>query len=593
MVLTRSLKRELEGEHNTDRPPTKKTKDSGEKETEETEKITITGNKTGNKTKETDDEKAERYVEEDELLETALNHHIMESDDSDDDEIDIENGVSLEFDDEGELSVDYQDLVRMIGETDPEIAENLEKVIATIHEKTPNFMKLLQENVGHEHRVKLIEMYEAMKELEAAGMAGHPSKLEYLALRDHINALVKKYKQKKIVQDQLSVSMVEALKKTKDEMELEMPQDETIEQRILSLETSTSNRLAIYNKYKELEKLSPDDHERSKLTTWLNWATGMPHDKIKNLDIMYENIPATLQKIAERLDEELYGMIEVKEQILTFINARLINPHVRGCSLGLIGPPGTGKTTIARLLATVLDTPFSQMSFGGVRDADFLKGHDYCYVGSRPGEIVRCLTSMKYKNGILFMDEFEKIADNKGITSCLLHIVDPQQNHEFQDSYLREIKVDLSHLWFVYSMNGEPTDSALNDRLYKIKVPGYQKQEKQEIIRKYSMRKILKNAGLNHGDITMSEEVAAFFVEKVSPGVSGIRELEQGLSNVVNKISFLVNNGVKCAKFPFKISFRLKSSEELNYPVTLTKEIIDVFFKKKGYDRTSFNAMYL
>jgi len=107
------------------------------------------------------------------------------------------------------------------------------------------------------------------------------------------------------------------------------------------------------------------------------------------------------------------------------------------------------------------------------------------------------------------------------------------------------------------------------------------------------MRKILKNAGLNHGDITMSEEVAAFFVEKVSPGVSGIRELEQGLSNVVNKISFLVNNGVKCAKFPFKISFRLKSSEELNYPVTLTKEIIDVFFKKKGYDRTSFNAMYL
>ena len=191
-------------------------------------------------------------------------------------------------------------------------------------------------------------------------------------------------------------------------------------------------------------------------------------DKIKNLDKYYKNIPDTLFKIAKKLNEELYGMNEVKEQILTFINARLTNPHVRGCSLGLIGPPGTGKTTIARLLSTVLETPFAQMSFGGVRNADFLKGHDFCYIGSRPGEIVRCLSSMQYKNGILFMDEFEKIADNKAITSCLLHIIDPQQNHEFRDSYLRELKIDLSHLWFIYSMNGEPTDSALNDRLYKI-----------------------------------------------------------------------------------------------------------------------------
>ena len=234
------------------------------------------------------------------------------------------------------------------------------------------------------------------------------------------------------------------------------PKDETIEHRILSLETSHENRLAVYNRYRQLEKLGHDDSERSKLLTWLNWATKLPHDKIKNLEHLYKKIPETLQQVAKKLDEELYGMHEVKEQILTFINTRLVNPHVRGCSLGLIGPPGVGKTTIARLLASVMDTPFSQMSFGGVRDADFLKGHDFCYVGSRPGEIVRCISAMKYKNGILFMDEFEKIADNKAITSCLLHIVDPQQNHEFRDSYLRELKIDLSHLWFIYSMNGEP-----------------------------------------------------------------------------------------------------------------------------------------
>lgn len=355
------------------------------------------------------------------------------------------------------------------------------------------------------------------------------------------------------------------------------PKDETIEHRILSLETSHENRLAVYNRYRQLEKLGHDDSERSKLLTWLNWATKLPHDKIKNLEHLYKKIPETLKQVAKKLDEELYGMYEVKEQILTFINTRLVNPHVRGCSLGLIGPPGVGKTTIARLLASVMDTPFSQMSFGGVRDADFLKGHDFCYIGSRPGEIVRCISAMKYKNGILFMDEFEKIADNKAITSCLLHIVDPQQNHEFRDSYLRELKIDLSHLWFIYSMNGEPTDSALNDRLYKIEVPGYSKKEKMEIVTKYSLKKIIKNSGLEENSVILSEKIANYFVEKISPHKSGMRELEQSLSVLVNKISFLVNNKDNIDDFPFKISFKMK--EKLEFPVTVTEDIVDTIFK--------------
>ena len=223
------------------------------------------------------------------------------------------------------------------------------------------------------------------------------------------------------------------------------------------------------------------------------------------------------------------------------------------------------------------------MSFGGVRDADFLKGHDFCYVGSRPGEIVRCISAMKYKNGILFMDEFEKIADNKAITSCLLHIVDPQQNHEFRDSYLRELKIDLSNLWFVYSMNSPPEDSALNDRLHKISVPGYTKKEKVEIVRRYSLKKTLKNSGLTKDDIQISEKVAKHLIELVSPDKSGIRMLEQSLTDIVNKVSFLVNNSKTIEEFPYKISFALK--EKLKYPVTLTTEMIDKFVTVEEDDR--------
>ena len=511
-----------------------------------------------------------------------LNDALSDSDYEDSDKDDVivlfdEDDTDISFDEDGEITVDYDTIIKLLRETSPEVADNLEQVVKTIHDKTPNFMDILSENVDHEHRVKLLELYEALKEIELAGLAGHPTKLEYLSLRDHINDLINKFKKKKEAKDKLTDTMKETIEKTKKEMEDLTPKDETIEHRILSLETSHENRLAVYNRYRQLEKLGHDDSERSKLLTWLNWATKLPHDKIKNLEHLYKKIPETLKQVAKKLDEELYGMYEVKEQILTFINTRLINPHVRGCSLGLIGPPGVGKTTIARLLASVMDTPFSQMSFGGVRDADFLKGHDFCYIGSRPGEIVRCISAMKYKNGILFMDEFEKIADNKAITSCLLHIVDPQQNHEFRDSYLRELKIDLSHLWFIYSMNGEPTDSALNDRLYKIEVPGYSKKEKMEIVTKYSLKKIIKNSGLEENSVILSEKIANYFVEKISPHKSGMRELEQSLLVLVNKISFLVNNKDNIDDFPFNISFKMK--EKLEFPVTVTEDIIDTIFK--------------
>jgi ATP-dependent Lon protease len=552
MVLTRAAKRALEDDKNDDRP--------------------------SKKSKNDDSDNLNDALSDSDYEDSEQDDVIVLYEDDPNIEFD-EDDVDIEFDEDGEITVDYDTVIKLLRKTSPEVADNLEQVVKTIKDKTPNFMDILSENVDHEHRVKLLELYEALKEIELAGMAGHPTKLEYLSLRDHINDLINKFKKKKEAKDKLTDSMKEAIEKTKKEMEEQTPKDETIEHRILSLETSPENRLAVYNRYRQLEKLGHDDSERSKLLTWLNWATKLPHDKIKNLEHLYKKIPETLKQVAQKLDEELYGMHSVKEQILTFINTRLVNPHVRGCSLGLIGPPGVGKTTIARLLASVMDTPFSQMSFGGVRDADFLKGHDFCYIGSRPGEIVRCLSAMKYKNGILFMDEFEKIADNKAITSCLLHIVDPQQNHEFKDSYLRELKIDLSHLWFIYSMNGEPSDSALNDRLYKIEVPGYSKREKMEIVTKYSLRKIIKNSGLEKDSVILSDEIADYFVEKISPHKSGMRELEQSLSVLVNKISFLVNNKDNIDDFPFEISFKME--EKLEFPVTVTKKIIDIIFKTR------------
>ena len=317
--------------------------------------------------------------------------------------------------------------------------------------------------------------------------------------------------------------------------------------------------------------------EQSKLRNWLKYATDLPYNRIK--EIRYSKISEFLKSVSIKLDKELYGMNKVKEQILIFLNTRLSNPEMKGCSLGFKGPPGVGKTTIARILAKVMEWPFEQISFGGVSNADFLKGHDFTYVGSRPGEIVRCLSRMKYKNGILFFDEFEKVADNKPILSTLLHITDFQQNHEFTDNYLADLKIDLSRLWFIYSMNEYPKDSALRDRIYIIELDGYKTDEKVKILKDYVLPKFLKNIGLKEDDIIIDENVSKYIIEKYDKDYKGIRNLENIMKEIVQKIHFIVNNFEEMNTYSC-LTFKCK--EKLKFPLNLTIKLLEEIFKKEN-----------
>ena len=320
---------------------------------------------------------------------------------------------------------------------------------------------------------------------------------------------------------------------------------------------------------------------------WINDAIELPHDKLKKYPFETSEIGNFLQKFKMLLDEELYGMENVKEQIMLFANSRIRNPQMTGCSLALIGPPGTGKTSIARCISRIFGFPFEQISFGGVTNADFLKGHDYTYIGSRSGEIVRCLQRMECKNGILFLDEFEKISDKKDITSLLLHLIDPSQNTDFRDNYLSDIKIDLSQIWFIYSMNSLPDDSALRDRIFCIQVPGYDTEDKISIIIDYLLPKHMKNLGIKPNDVNMSREVAKHFIERVdTPGNKGIREVERSIKDIMNKIFFLQNNEMK----DFSLSFKLK--QKVVFPIDITKSMIDIFCKKTIVDE-SYSRMYI
>lgn len=237
----------------------------------------------------------------------------------------------------------------------------------------------------------------------------------------------------------------------------------------------------------------------------------------------------------------------------------------------------THNTAISKLLASVMDFPFEQISFGGVSNPDFLKGHEYTYVGAQPGEIVKCLKRMKYKNGILFLDEYEKIADNKDLCSALLHITDPVQNYEYRDHFLSEITLDLSHLWFIYSMNSHPEDSALRDRIFSIEVPGYTAQDKINIVEKYLLPKTLKNVGLDTNSIIMSAETISTLINKVcGNNDKGVRTIEKTISDLVNKINFLANHQDDEGNLVgFNMSFDV--GRKITYPLLLTRKLVNKF----------------
>ena len=230
----------------------------------------------------------------------------------------------------------------------------------------------------------------------------------------------------------------------------------------------------------------------------------------------------------------------------------------------------THNTSIAKALSKALSVPFSQISFGGIENTSYLKGHDYTYIGSQVGEITRCMKNLQCKDGIIFFDEFEKSADNKNISSLLLHITDPIQNHEFKDSYLSGIKQDLSNIWFIYSMNTEPSDNALRDRIKIVNVKDYTTQDKIKICKNFFLPKFMTEQKLKPEEIILNEDVIEYLINKVSKEEKGVRQLRFHMGDIVQKVKYLLTTkGNDCSKVSFFVN--------VQKPFTITKESIDIF----------------
>ncbi|MCA1790966.1 MAG: endopeptidase La, partial [Thioalkalivibrio sp.] len=304
---------------------------------------------------------------------------------------------------------------------------------------------------------------------------------------------------------------------------------EMFEKRLEGLELPEPVQQRIDDELHKLGVLEPGSPEYGVTRNYLDWATAVPWGRHSddNLD---------LKHAGEVLDDEHDGLEDVKARILEFLAVGAFKGEIAGSILLLVGPPGVGKTSIGRSVATALGREFYRFSLGGMRDEAEIKGHRRTYIGAMPGKFVQALKEVKVSNPVIMLDEIDKIgASFQGDpASALLEVLDPEQNVEFLDHYL-DLRVDLSKVLFICTANQlDSIPSPLLDRMETLRLAGYIAEEKLAIARNHLWPKQLERHGIRPAQLKINDAALKYVIESYCRE-AGVRSLEKQLARIMRK----------------------------------------------------------
>ncbi|MDD3044657.1 MAG: endopeptidase La [Candidatus Delongbacteria bacterium] len=330
-----------------------------------------------------------------------------------------------------------------------------------------------------------------------------------------------------------------AIKKELGETEDESQELEELQKKLSKKKLPDQAQTAAKRELKRLNRMSSASSEYTVARTYLDWLLDLPWNEEESGEI-------DIEKARKILDEDHYGLKEIKERILEYMAVRKLTENAKGSILCLVGPPGTGKTSIGKSIARAMGRKFARASLGGVRDEAEIRGHRRTYIGSMPGIIIKQLRHAGVRNPVMMLDEIDKLtSSNQGDpAAALLEALDPEQNSAFVDHYL-DVPFDLSKIMFIMTANyPEYIPEPLYDRMEIIEFPSYIIQEKVAIAEGYIIKRQMKQNGLVARDIKFTRKAVEHIVQNFTRE-AGVRKLEQRIEKICRKVAVMKAKGEK------------------------------------------------